>query len=96
MECEEQQVSSGLRDFLKMYFRIEIGGLTEKPTFCFIFTPWNCIEFFMKLKSFGWVQSLPSDNIQENTVEKDFQILIRLYFINLYTNIRGKDWAELL
>ena len=41
--------------------------------------------FFTKSKSFGLVLSLPSDNIQGNTVEKDFQILIKFNFIKIYT-----------
>ena len=35
-------------------------------------------NFFMKPKSFGLVLSLLSNYIQGNTVEKDFQILIKL------------------
>ena len=35
--------------------------------------------------------SLLSDHIQGNTVEKDFQILIKLNFTNIYTILR-KEW----
>ena len=38
---------------------------------------------------------LLSDNIQGNTVEKDFQILSKLNFINIYTIVRGKDWTKI-
>ena len=48
-------------------------------------------KFFMKPKSFGLVLSQLSDHIQGNTVEKDFQILIKLNFINIYSIVRGKD-----
>ena len=44
------------------------------------------LKFFMKLKLFDLVLSL-SEHIQ---VEKDFQILIKLNFINIYTIVRGK------
>ena len=36
------------------------------------------MKFFMKLKSFDFGLSLLSDYIQGNTVEKDFQIIIKL------------------
>ena len=65
-----------------------MGGLSEKPIFFgFIFTLSNRIEniFFTKPKSFGLVLSL-----QGNTVEKDFQILIKLNFIDIYTIVRGE------
>ena len=44
---------------------------------------------------FGLVLSLMSDNIQGNIVEKDFQVLIELNFIKIYTNRRGKDWTKI-
>ena len=48
-------------------------------------------KFFRKPKSFSLVLSLLSDHIQGNTVEKDFQILIKFKFINIYKIVRGKD-----
>ena len=45
----------------------------------------------MKSKSFGLVLTLLSEHIEENAVEKDFQILIKLNFSHIYTNIKGKD-----
>ena len=59
-----------------------MGGLTQKPTFFLVLFSHHetASEFFMKLKSYGLVLSLLCDHIQGNTVEKDFQILIKLNF----------------
>ena len=46
--------------------------------------------FFKKPKSVGLVLSLLGDHIPGNTVEKDFPILIKSNFINIYTIERGK------
>ena len=44
---------------------------------------------------FNLMLSLLSDHIQENTVEKDFQILIKSNFIYIYIIIRGKDKTKI-
>ena len=40
--------------------------------------------FFTKLKSLGLVLSLLSDHIQRNSVDKDFQILIKLNYHHIH------------
>ena len=70
--------------YIYMYIYIyiyKIGSLTEKP--------------FTKLKLFSLVLSLLSDHIQGNSVEKDFQIFIKLNFINIHTIVRGKGWTKI-
>ena len=52
-------------------------------------------NFFTKPKSLNSVLSLLSDHIQGNTVEKNFQILIKLNFIHIYTIVREKDWIDI-
>ena len=71
--------------------KLEMVSLIEKPTSVSSSRRETASNFFTKPKSFGFVLSLRSDHIQGNTVEKDFQILIKLNFIYCYTIVRGKD-----
>ena len=69
---------------------IVMGSLTEKLTFSVLSSHHETtLKFFMRPKSFSLVLSLLSDYIQGNTVDKKFQILIKLNFINIYTIVRG-------
>ena len=63
-----------------------MGGLTEKKQLFLVSSSHRetALKFFTKPKSFGLVLSLLSDHIQGNMVEKDFQILIKFDFINIY------------
>ena len=75
-----------------------MGSLTEKNDLgggALSFHRETGLEFFTKLKPLGLVLSLLSDHIQRKTVEKDFQILIKLNFINIYSNVWGKDWTKI-
>ena len=68
------------------------GWFNQKTDFFLVSCHETTSKFFMKPKPFGLVLSLLSDYyIQGNTVEKDFQILIKLNFINIYTIMRGRD-----
>ena len=56
-------------------YLLEIGGLTEKPTFSVSSSLRETIsKFFTKSKSFGLVLSLLIDHNQGNTVEKDLVV----------------------
>ena len=65
--------------------------LTEQPTFSVSSSHREtALKSFTKPKSFSLMVYLLGDYIQENTFDKDFQILIKLNFINIHTILRGK------
>ena len=80
--------------YLHIYiYTLGMGGLTEKLTFS-VSSLYHetTLKFFTKPKSFSLVLS---DHIQENTVEKDFQILIKSNFISIYSIVRRKDGTKI-
>ena len=69
-----------------------MGGLTTTKKKQQLFLVWfSHHEIILKFL----VLSLLGDYIKGNTVEKDFQILIKLNFINIYTIVREKDWTKI-
>ena len=68
-----------------------MGGLTKKLFSVLSSYHETASKSFTKLKLFSLVLTLLSDQIQGNIVEKDFQILIKSNFINIYTIVRGTD-----
>ena len=56
------------------------------------FLPVHHLEWhFARAEGQNITLSLLSDHIQGNSVEKDFQILVKLNFINIYTIVSGKS-----